>query len=252
MAASSGDPTTRAIDGPHFVVCPRFDRLGEDGASVRLGIMGGTFDPIHIGHLAVAEQAREAFDLAGVAFVPAGVPVFKLDRHVAPAEDRLEMCRRAVQDNPCFDVSDIEVRRAGITYTVDTLREMRAHYPGNVELCFIIGADALASLPKWRESAEVARLASIIAVTRPGFALDERVCAQMEAARFRVEYLEVTALSVSSSRLRDMLEQGMSIRYLTPDGVFDYIRERGLYGFGGAETARGASAARSEEGNACE
>lgn len=231
--------------GADPVICPRFDRLGQDGIPVRLGIMGGTFDPIHIGHLAVAEQAREAFGLAGVVFIPAGVPVFKLNRRVAPAKDRLEMCRRAVAGNPCFDVSGIEVRRAGNTYTVDTLRQMRAHYPVNVELCFIIGADALAGITKWREGGEVARLARIIAVTRPGFALNEGVRAQVEGAGFRVEYLQATALSVSSSQLREMLEQGRSIRYLTPDSVFDCIRERGLYGFGGVETSGG-------KGDACE
>lgn len=243
MAFASDDPQTgRAPAGERCVICPRFDSLGADGAPVRLGIMGGTFDPIHIGHLAVAEQAREAFGLSAVVFIPAGVPVFKLDRRVAPAQDRLEMCRRAVEGNPLFDVSDIEVRRAGNTYTVDTLRQMRAHYPGNVEFRFIIGADALAGIGKWRESAEVARLAGIIAVTRPGFALDERVRAEAEAGGFRVGYLQATALSVSSSQLREMLEQGRSIRYLTPDSVCDCIRERGLYGFGAAGAKSGPQA----------
>lgn len=231
---SDGSQVPRASALERCAICPRFDDLGADGAPARLGIMGGTFDPIHIGHLAVAEQAREAFGLAAVVFIPAGVPVFKLNRRVAPAEDRLEMCRRAVEDNPRFDVSGIEVRRAGNTYTVDTLRQMRAHYSGNVEFHFIIGADALASIGKWRESAEVARLASIIAVTRPGFALDDQVRAEAEAGGFRVGYLQATALSVSSSQLREMLEQGRSIRYLTPDSVCGYIRERGLYGFGAA------------------
>ena len=119
------------------VISERFDDLGRDGAPARLGIMGGTFDPIHIGHLACAEQAREAFGLDGVLFVPAGNPVFKKDRAVTPAGMRLAMCRLAVASNPAFDVSAVEVERGGDTYTVDTLRQLRAHYPGNVELFFI-------------------------------------------------------------------------------------------------------------------
>ena len=106
------------------VVCERFDDLGEDGAPARLGIMGGTFDPIHIGHLATAEQAREAFGLDAVVFVPAGNPVFKKDRAVTPAADRLAMCRLAVASNPAFCVSAMEIERGGDTYTVDTLREL--------------------------------------------------------------------------------------------------------------------------------
>lgn len=221
------------------VICPRFDDLGADGRPARLGIMGGTFDPIHIGHLSVAEQVREALGLDAVLFIPAGVPVFKRDRRVAPAADRLAMCRLAVADNPFFDVSDIEIRRGGDTYTVDTLREMRAHYPDNVEFWFIIGADAVASIALWRESDAIAQLCKLAAVTRPGFQLDSATRAQVdEAGAFDVRYLQATALSVSSSDLRERLEQCLSIRYLTTDGVCDYIREKGLYGF--AEDGEGA------------
>lgn len=222
------------------VICPRFDDLGADGRPARLGIMGGTFDPIHIGHLSVADQVREALGLDAVLFIPAGVPVFKRDRRVAPAADRLAMCRLAVADNPFFDVSDIEIRRGGDTYTVDTLREMRAHYPDNVEFWFIIGADAVASISLWRESDAIAQLCKLAAVTRPGFQLDSATRAQVdEAGAFDVRYLQATALSVSSSDLRERLEQSLSIRYLTTDGVCDYIREKGLYGF--AEGGEGAA-----------
>ena len=222
------------------VICPRLDSLGSDGAATRLGIMGGTFDPIHIGHLAVAEQAREAMQLDAVVFVPTGEPVFKKDRDVTPAEHRLEMCRLAVESNPAFDVSDIEIRRKGNTYTVDTLRQMRAHYPENVELWFITGADAVASIVKWRESAAIAGLATLIAVTRPGFALTEQVKDDIASAGpFDVRYLEATALSVSSSDLRSRVANGLSIRYLTMARVRDYIYEHGLYG---AASARGKTA----------
>ncbi|CVH75686.1 MULTISPECIES: nicotinate-nucleotide adenylyltransferase [Eggerthellaceae] len=211
-------------------ICERFDDLGADGRPARLGIMGGTFDPIHIGHLACAEQAREAFELAAVVFIPAGNPVFKKDRAVTPAADRLEMCRLATRSNPAFDVSAIEIERGGDTYTVDTLRQLRAHYPDNVELRFITGADAVASIVAWRESAAIADLARLIAVTRPGYALSDERRALIEGrGNFAVDYLEITSLAVSSSDLRRRVAAGASIRYLTMQRVFDYIREKRLY-----------------------
>lgn len=209
-------------------VCDRFDDLGSDGAPMRLGIMGGTFDPIHIGHLACAEQVREAYGLSAVVFVPAGNPVFKRDREVTPARDRLEMCRLAVASNPAFDVSALEIERGGNTYTVDTLRELRSFYPDNVELFFITGADAVAKISRWHESAEVARLARFIAVTRPGYDLSQVRC-ELEGGPFSVDFLEMTALSVSSSDLRARVREGKSIRYLTMGGVLDYIGAHGLY-----------------------
>lgn len=211
-------------------ISARFDSLGADGAPCRLGIMGGTFDPIHVGHLACAEQAREAFSLDAVVFVPAGCPVYKKDRRVTDAQSRLEMCRLAVRSNPFFDVSSIEIDRAGDTYTVDTLRQLRAHYPENVELFFITGADAVVNIVRWHESAQVAALARFIAVTRPGFALTpahKRLLA--EGGAFSVSYLEVTALAVSSSDLRRRVARGESIRYLTMACVKDYIESHGLY-----------------------
>lgn len=211
-------------------ICERFDDLGFDGAPRRLGIMGGTFDPVHIGHLACAEQAREAYGLDAVVFVPAGVPVFKKGRSITSAQDRLAMCRLSVASNPTFDVSALEIERAGDTYTVDTLRELRAHYPDNVELSFITGADAVVHIVKWRESAAIADLARLIAVTRPGYALsDERKREIEEQGSFEVAYLEVTALAISSSDLRNRVEQGHSIRYLTEQSVFDYVNDHGLY-----------------------
>ena len=197
-------------------ICDHFDDLGRDGGRARLGIMGGTFDPIHIGHLACAEQAREAYDLDGVVFVPAGNPVFKKDRPVTPAAERLEMCRIATRSNPAFDVSAIEIERGGDTYTVDTLRQLRAHYPDNVELRFITGADAVYHIVQWRESAAIADLARLIAFIA-------------EHGNFAIDYLEVTALAISSSDLRRRVAAGKSIRYLTMQGVLDYIQERGLY-----------------------
>lgn len=219
-----------AVGESMSVVCSRFDDLGKDGSPARLGIMGGTFDPIHIGHLACAEQAREAFALDAVVFVPAGRPVYKKHQRVTDAQQRLEMCRLAVASNPAFDVSEMEIRRGGDTYTVDTLRELRAHYPDNVELFFITGADAVASIVRWRESRAMAGLSRFIAVTRPGYELGEegkRALAQQ--SDFVIDYLEVTALAISSSDLRRRVSQGKSIRYLTMGRVNDYIANHGLY-----------------------
>ena len=209
-------------------VSARFDDLGFDGTPRRLGIMGGTFDPIHIGHLAIAEQAREAMRLDAVIFVPTGIPVFKRDRSVSPAADRLEMCRLAVESNPFFDVSDIEIRRGGDT----------------VELWFITGADAVASIVAWRESAAIADLAKLIAVTRPGFPLTEERRRGIESAgNFDVRYMEATALSVSSSDLRQRIAEGKAIRYLTMARVRDYIDAHGLYRAVPSGTAQGSTRA---------
>lgn len=211
-------------------ICERFDRLGFDGSFVRIGIMGGTFDPIHIGHLACAEQAREAFGLDAVIFVPTGIPAFKRDKKVTPGRVRLEMCRMAVASNPHFDVSDIEVARDGVTYTVDTLKLLRSYYPENVEFYFITGADAVCSILKWRASEAIAQLAHIIAVTRPGYALsDEQRRVIEEHGNFQIDYLETTELSISSTDLRERVREGKSIRYLTMQCVFDFIEEQGLY-----------------------
>lgn len=192
--------------------------------------MGGTFDPIHIGHLACAEQARDELGLDAIVFIPAGCPVYKKDKRVTPASQRLEMCRLAVESNPRFDVSDMEIVRGGDTYTVDTLRALRAHYPDNVELYFITGADAVFSILKWRESAAISQLARLVAVTRPGYVVTDEQKAYLAAhSDFSVSYLEVTGLAVSSSDLRARVARGRSIRYLTMQRVHDYILERGLY-----------------------
>lgn len=213
------------------VICERFDTLGlkDPTRQYRLGIMGGTFDPIHMGHLASAEQARVAFSLDAVVFVPAYVQPYKRDQQVTSANMRLEMCTLATSSNPYFDVSAIEVDRGGETYTVDTLRQLHAHYPSNVELYFITGADAMLSIAKWRDSAAIAEMAHLIAVTRPGYVMTEEAKKELAQANFDVSYLETTALSISSSMLRAWVAKGKSIRYLTSLAVHDYIANKGLY-----------------------
>ena len=213
-------------------ICQRFDHLGLDdpNRTYRLGVMGGTFDPIHMGHLACAEQARVAFGLDAVIFMPAGMPVFKMDKRVTDGQTRLDMCHLATASNPHFGVSALEVERAGKTYTVDTLCQMRAFYPDNVELYFITGADAVLSICKWRDSRMVAKLAHIIAVARPGAPISDELKAEMaDESGFDIQYLEAPALSISSSMLRRFVRTGNSIRYLVTFSVYDFIKRHGLY-----------------------
>ena len=205
--------------------------LGEDpGRTYRLGIMGGTFDPIHNGHLVTAEQALGDLDLDIVAFMPAGSPAFKQDRDVASPEDRYAMTLLATSDNPRFVASRYEIDRPGITYTADTLAGLREAYPANVELYFITGADAIMDIVKWRDAERIASLARLVAATRPGYDLDYASDVIFDSGiAFDVTYLEVPALAISSSHLRARRAAGQSLRYLTPDPVVGYIRKRGLY-----------------------
>ena len=200
-------------------VCNRFNDLGNDGAPAKLGVLGGTFDPIHVGHLRIAEEMREALGLDGVIFMPAGDPVFKHDHQVTDAHVRFERVRQAVADNPHFDVSALEVDRAGGTYTVDTFRELRAFFPENVELYFIVGSDAAASMGKWRGVKELAGLTKLaVAVGRPGSPDgDELRNAVLAAAPFDVHLVRTSILEVSSSSIRERMAQGHSVRYLVPE-----------------------------------
>lgn len=215
------------------VVCGRFDDMGREDAdrTFRLGIMGGTFDPVHIGHLACAEQVRDAFGLDGVVFMPAGNPWMKKGKSVTDAELRYDMVRLAVADNPYFDASRLEIDRVGETYTVDTLRVLRAHYPENVELYFISGADAVFSILKWRDSDEIGKLARLVVVTRPGYVLNDarRRYMRTHASILHMSSIEVTALSISSTDLREKVKEGRSIRYLVPQPVAEFIQHHGLY-----------------------
>ncbi len=196
----------------------------------RLGIMGGTFDPIHYGHLVTAQQAMGDLDLDGVLFMPTGRPAFKQDRFVTSGEDRYSMVLLATSSNPHFFCSRFEIARPGITYTVDTLRLMRQFYSDHVEFYFITGADAVAEILSWHDAASIARLAKIVGATRPGYDLDS-ACKDIAHSpyNFDVTYLEVPALPISSSYLRQRQAEGQSLRYLTPESVIGYIEKHGLY-----------------------
>ena len=207
---------------------PVFERV--PGRTHRLGIMGGTFDPIHNGHLVAAEQAAGDLSLDAVVFVPAGSPAFKQDKRVSRAEDRYAMTLVATADNPRFAVSRIEVDRPGVTYTVDTLELIRAHYPEDVELYFITGADAIVEILSWHNAERIAHLAQLVGATRPGYDLEAaRARISASGVAFQVHYLEVPALAISSSHLRGRVAKGQSLRYLTPQSVIGVLEKRGLY-----------------------
>ena len=206
--------------------------LGKDpNRTYRLGIMGGTFDPIHNGHLVAAEQAFDDLDLDLVVFMPAGRPAFKQDKRVSSGEHRYAMTLLATSDNPHFLASRFEVDREGVTYTAETLRLLRQIYPENVEFYFITGADAVEEIVTWRDAEDIARLATVVAATRPGYDLDRAWDAiAASEIQFDVIYLEVPALAISSSYLRERVGAGQSLRYLTPDPVTGYLHKHGLYG----------------------
>lgn len=205
--------------------------LGADPArEYRLGIMGGTFDPIHYGHLVTAEQAREALGLDLVLFMPAGSPAFKEGAGVTGAEHRYAMTVLATAANPAFYASRFEIDREGTTYTVDTLRLLREHYPQNVKLFFITGADAILDIVSWRDAGAIAGLATLIAATRPGYDIEQaRRRIEGSGMGFDVRYIEIPALAVSSTNIRERVAAGKSARYLTTESVLGYINKNRLY-----------------------
>lgn len=186
--------------------------------------MGGTFDPIHHGHLVAASEVAGRFALDEVVFVPTGVPYEKEDTRVSPAEDRYLMTVIATASNPRFLVSRADIDRAGPTYTVDTLRELHKSYGPDTQLFFITGADALAKILSWKDALEMLSLARFIGVTRPGYELTDD-----HLPRDSVELVEVPAMAISSSDCRARVAAGKPVWYLVPDGVVQYIAKRGLY-----------------------
>ena len=191
----------------------------------RLGVMGGTFDPIHYGHLVTAEEALAQFELEGVLFVPTGLPWMKEHEVVSPAEDRYLMTVIATASNPLFRVSRIEVEREGPTYTVETLRALKAEE--DADLYFITGADAILEIVQWKDRSDLFDLAHFIAATRPGYDMAGfEVPGEMSDA---VTEMNIPALAISSTDIRDRVKAGRPIRYLVPEGVKSYIEKAGLY-----------------------
>jgi nicotinate-nucleotide adenylyltransferase len=189
----------------------------------RLGIMGGTFDPIHHGHLVAASEVQARFELDEVVFVPTGIPWQKDDREVSPAEDRYLMTVIATASNPRFSTSRVDIERQAPTLTVDTLTDLRIQFPDD-EMFFITGADALAQILSWKRVDELFALAHLVGVTRPGFHLDGEHLPDQA-----VSLIEVPAMAISSTDCRQRVKRGQPVWYLVPDGVVQYISKRGLY-----------------------
>lgn len=211
---------------------------------MRLAVIGGTFNPIHYGHLRAAEEVRESLGAGKILFIPASTPPHKTGEPGAPPEARLEMVRLAVEDNPAFEVSDIEIKRGGISYTIDTVRSLKSEA---AEVFLVIGSDSFNDITTWCEYEELLRLASFVVVTRPGYAVktpgevlpvelarkfwyDSNAGAFMNSDGNTITYQPTTLFDISSSEIRNKVREGKSIRYLLPRGVEDYIRARKLYG----------------------
>lgn len=193
----------------------------------RIGIMGGTFDPIHFGHLVTAEAARHRFGLDRVIFVPSGHPPHKQNRPVTPGSERLMMTLLATVANEHFVVSPWEVDRPQMSYTYDTMQEFHREYGETAELFFITGADAVLEIMQWRKIDELTDFCSFIAATRPGYRLDGAALSPKLAEK--VAFMEVPALAISSSDIRRRVRQGEPIKYLLPETVEMYIYKHGLY-----------------------
>lgn len=185
----------------------------------RLGILGGSFNPIHHGHLIVATRVAEALGLERVLLIPAAAAPLKDPGELAPARDRWEMLRRAIRGNALFEACDLELRRGGISYTVDTLRELHRRRPAEYRL--ILGADAARLLPRWKDAGEVLRLARIAVAARPGHGTVPGLP--------KKDIVEVPLLEISGTEIRDRVRRGLSIRYLVPDPVERYVLRKGLY-----------------------
>jgi nicotinate-nucleotide adenylyltransferase len=194
----------------------------------KIGVMGGTFDPVHHGHLVAASEVADRFALDEVLFVPTGLPWQKSTTIVSPPEDRYLMTVVATASNPRFSVSRVDIDRAGPTYTADTLADLHEQFPGS-QLYFITGADALAQILSWHKIDELFELAHFVGVTRPGYELADR-----HLPEGVVSLVEVPAMAISSTDCRNRVAQGHPVWYLVPDGVVQYITKRNLYQPSGA------------------
>lgn len=199
-------------------------------AKRRIGVLGGTFDPIHIAHLAIAEDARTQLGLDKVVFVPAGLPPHKMDIHVSPVEHRLAMVKLAIAGNPHFEVSRVDIDRFGPCYTVDTIALLHEEWGPDVEIYFIMGSDSLADLLTWHRPDRLIRLCRLVAVDRPGYQVD---MAELErclpGVSQRIVFINSPQLDISSTDIQRRVRAGESIKYQVPEAVERYIYEHGLY-----------------------
>lgn len=196
---------------------------------MNIGVLGGTFDPIHIGHLVVAEEARIKFGLREVLFVPAGQPWLKLGRNITSAVHRVEMVRRAIADNLHFKLCTLEVERPGPSYTVDTLTMLRKQLGSEASLFFILGRDTLAELPLWKEPEKLVQLCRLVVAPRLGSKDLKHLETAIPGLLDKVMQLDMPVIGISSSGIRQRIAQGLSIRYLVPAEVEKYITEHKIY-----------------------
>lgn len=194
----------------------------------RIGVLGGTFDPIHYGHLAAAEEARAKLGLREVVFVVAGVPPHKLDEEITPAEDRYAMVELAIASNPHFSVSRIDIDRPGPSYTVDTIALLRQKW--TEEIYFIMGMDSLMEIDTWHQPQRLIQLCRLVAVERPGFVPDlERLEAALPGITARTEIIDMPEVDISSTDLQRRVREGLPIKYQVPPDVEEYIHKHRLY-----------------------
>jgi nicotinate-nucleotide adenylyltransferase len=196
---------------------------------VNIGVLGGTFDPIHIGHLVVGEEARMKLGLSEILFVPAGQPWLKQDRDITPAAHRVEMVRRAIADNPHFKLCTLEVERPGPSYTVNTLTLLQKQLGSQASLFFILGRDTLAGLPLWKEPEKLVQLCRLVVPPRLGSRDLKHLETAIPGLLDKVIQLDMPVIGISSSEIRQRLAQGLSIRYLVPPEVEKYITEHKIY-----------------------
>lgn len=192
---------------------------------MRIGILGGTFNPVHYGHLAAAAEAVQEFDLDKVAFVPSYLPPHKNDPDIAPSQDRFRMCLLATQSHPSFSVSSLELERGGKSYSIETVKEFLNIYGEDTKLYFITGADAFLEISTWRDIEELFQLCEFIVASRPGFRTDKIDKHLLECTHL----IEVPALDISSTDIRCRIREGRNIKYLVPEKVEEYIYEHRVY-----------------------
>jgi len=202
---------------------------------MKIGILGGTFDPIHVGHLMIAETVRDEMGLDRVLFIPAATPPHKHGQAITAAEHRLEMVRLAVEGNRAFEACDVEVRRGGVSYSIETLKELKENMGAGTRFFLIIGADSVRELATWKDIDELARLSEFVVAARPGFRIEDLLSRDFGLARetrasVLRHFVDAVRVDVSSTELRARFSDGKVVRYMLPDAVERYIRAKGLYG----------------------
>lgn len=197
---------------------------------MKLGILGGTFDPPHNGHLQIAAMAQRALQLGQIVFIPAKQPPHKLNMLVSPLQTRVAMLERALRGHPAFEISMLEVQREGPSYTVDTLRELRRERGTGAELVFIMGEDSLVNFPTWHQPEEIVKLCTLAVLQRPGYDVDmDKLETEVKGVKASVIMIPAPEIPISASEIRQRVRRGESIRELVPPAVADYIRQHRLY-----------------------